>query len=82
MTYPIQRITTPAEFRAISRRVQYGEISWPQCAEFGEPLHLTRDRLDATDPQPDAEISLLAAGVILACCLSGAVGFVIGILIG
>jgi len=46
-------------------------------------LHDLEQRLDSIDPQPDpatspAEISLLAAGVILVACAAGLAGFVLG----
>jgi hypothetical protein len=39
MTHPLRTILTPEEFAALSRQVQLGEVSWPQCYEWGEDIH-------------------------------------------
>ena len=38
---PLMAVCSADEFAQIARRVQFGEISWPQCWEQGEPLRLT-----------------------------------------
>ena len=41
--HPILAIVSRREFDRISRQVQYGEISWPQCYDVGKPIQLGRN---------------------------------------
>ena len=50
MIHPIAAITTRRELAELSRRVQYGEISWPQCYDRGKPIQLK----DADGTEPSA----------------------------
>ncbi len=44
MSHPILSVVSKREFQELSRRVQYGEISWPQCFERGAPIRLDQTR--------------------------------------
>ena len=39
--HPIQSVLRDGEtFRELARKIEYGEISWPQCWERGEEIRL------------------------------------------
>ena len=69
MNHPILALVSRREFEQLSRQVQYGEIAWPQCYQYGKPIQLGRNhgtqndrrmlqeaRTDAqTDPPGDGD---------------------------
>lgn len=40
LRHPVMAVLKPGEtFKEIADAVQFCEIAWPQCYEFGEPIH-------------------------------------------